>query len=1059
MHNARRYKMLKHPALTEAKVKNLIARIYPADVYPENIPVDVEIHEVKGEPITYQEAVKRKYKPLAKGQEWGSLWDTVWFKVKGKVPAKWKGSEVVARISFNYIFREGFSCEGLIWMDGKPVTAINMNRDDIPITRKASGSESFEFYVEVGANPMGECTFNGRLLAPDYNSAPQYKITEAVLSIYNREANDIYSMLNFALETMKALPEGQRKGRLLYALNDAVNVLEPGDMKSLRKAIDLVMPELKRKNGDTVHKISATGHAHIDTAWLWPLRETVRKCSRTFSTALKYMDEYPEYVFSCSQAVQYAWMKKNYPDIFKGIKEKTKRGQWEPVGSMWVEPDCNISSGESLVRQIFYGKKFFREELGVDTKDLWLPDVFGYSAALPQILKKSGIDVFTTIKISWNQFNKFPYHTFFWKGIDGTEIFSHFPPCSNYNGFTEPWELLKAANEFKENDRCNRSLYMYGWGDGGGGPTRKQIEWGLLSKDVEGLPQVTLEPSSEFFKKAQKDAKDLPEWVGELYLELHRGTYTTQARTKRANRKNELNLRNAEFLDALSFIKGTKNSTELIPSPEFAIYEAPDESRGKSPRAKHAEALDRAWKMVLTNQFHDIIPGSSINWVYKDNLIDHEKVEALAKGVSASAISGIADEVSTKGIKNPMMLVNTLSFKRGEVIDINDRDSIYTEVPSMGYSVVDAKKLLNKLPEGLEPVMVSVKGGKTVITNGLLKITVDANGLISSIIDLEAGNREVLPKGAKGNLFQLHKDRPVNWDAWDVDVFYKETVTDITELKSFKVLYTSQLKTVVRIEREFSGSKLVQDMIVRAGTKRIDFVTDVDWNEQHKMLKVAFPVEALAPKAVCEIQFGHVERPTHYNTSWDMAKFEVCAHKYVDISEHGYGAALINDCKYGHDIHGNTMRLSLLRAPTAPDPEADRGKHKFTYSFLPHKGDFRAAGVISESYSLNIPVISMPLAENQSGKLPSSMSFFKIKDNPAMVIEAVKVSDDGKSVIVRLYESFGSRGSFTMESDIPFKSASLTNLLEEKQADLKLKDKAVSLEVKPFEIITISFQL
>src|SRR5581483_5244795 len=545
--------MHKHPRITETRIARTLDRIH-GQIFRQTAPLRLEAFEVGGEPIPAEQAFGQTFQPFTVGQSWGAAWGTTWFRVSGNIPAEGNGREVMALIDLGGLpnLSEGFTCEGLVWQEGVPTRAINVNRADVPLAKSARGGEEFLFYVEAAANPKApERGFSN--LPQRGDTTPLFQLRHAEIACLDREAWELFHDFKVALETMLAQPaETARRGQLLSALNEACNVFDENDRASFSRTRETLRDVLAKRNGDTAHQLSAIGHAHIDTAWLWPLRETIRKCARTFSTQLRYMEEYPGYVFGCSQPQQYAWMKAHYPAIYDGIKAAVKRGQWEPIGSMWVEADCNISSGESLIRQILHGKNFFRDEFGVETTDVWLPDVFGYAASMPQILRKAGVKYFITQKISWSQFNKFPHHTFLWEGIDGTRVFTHFPPAETYNGTFEPGQLVFNAQNFKEHDRATRSLYVYGFGDGGGGPTKQMLEIAKRVADLEGLPRVTLEKVSDFLPKAEADARDLPVWVGELYLELHRGTYTTQAHNKKGNRKSEFLLRDAEFFDAVA---------------------------------------------------------------------------------------------------------------------------------------------------------------------------------------------------------------------------------------------------------------------------------------------------------------------------------------------------------------------------------------------------------------------------------------------------------------------------------------------------------------------------
>jgi alpha-mannosidase len=1040
--------MLKHPDLTEGRIRATLARIQH-QIYTPKAPIDIAIWNVGGEPVAAEKALKARYAPFAVGEMWGPLWDTSWFRFRGQVPKSWKGREVVALVRLTSVGREGFTAEGMIYQDGIPIRAVNANRRDVAISTSAKGGERFEFFVEAAANGgTNEAGDTEGINLPEYNGKPRYRLEQAELACVNREAFDLYYDFKVAVEAMEVFPaDSQRRGELRYALNEAANLFSAEDPKTFAKVRAALKDVLAKRNGGTVHNLSSVGHAHIDTAWLWPLRETIRKCARTFSTALDYMDKYPEYVFACSQAQQYAWMKAYYPDIWNRIKKAVRRGQWEPVGSMWIETDCNLASGESLVRQILHGKRFFQQEFGYETKDVWIPDVFGYAASLPQIIRKSGNDYFLTQKISWNQFNKFPHHTFMWEGIDGTAVFTHFPPADTYNADTGPKELMGNSKNFREHDRATRSILLYGWGDGGGGPSIEMLEKARRVRDFDGLPKLTPEKALHFFEKATDDAKDLPVWVGELYLELHRGTYTTQAKNKRGNRKSEFLLRDAEFFDAVTFILDRKRKETAV-SPERAVYDVSwlDESRATPHRA----ALNRAWKLVLLNQFHDIIPGSSINWVYLDSARDYETVRQLGESVRDSALGSLAGLVDTRGISKPVLISNTLSIPRREVVDLPNGKPALVDVPATGYAVVDGATASTQKPQHAVSATVSSSG--ITLENGLVRVRINGKGQLASVYDLQAG-REALAGAA--NVFRLYEDIPNNWSAWDVDVFHKEKYEDLNGLEQLDLVENTPLRATVKVVRSFGKSRITQRIVLRAGSARVDFPTEVDWQENEKFLKVVFPVNIRAMNATYEIQYGHLERPTHTNTSWDLARFEVCAQKWADLSEPGFGVALLNDCKYGHDIHGNEMVLSLLRAPTAPDPIADRGQHEFTYALLPHSGDHLAGGVIEEAYALNVPLLVRE-TKPATGPLPAAQSFFQV-DHDKVIIEAVKLAEGEGAVIVRLYEAAGSRGTVTLKTSLPVQKAWLTDMLETNIKSLPLKNGRLQLDLKPFEIVTLKF--
>jgi alpha-mannosidase len=957
----------------------------------ESAPLQLSAQLVRGEPIPYADAVRGEFAPFAVGDKWGPPWSTTWFHVRGTVPAGWEGQQVVAVFDIGFEGRHtGFTCEALAWREGRPWRGVDPNHTWLPVDGR-----DVDFHLEASAMPTAVVTGPGD--APsmvELRTAPEpaFVFGQAELRIQDRDARRVAFDFQALYELALQLPEGSaRRAEITDALERFARSQDAGELTRA-----LAMPSRSE------HEITAVGHAHIDTAWLWPYRETRRKCARTFSTALALMAEYPDFRFACSQAAQYQWMKETYPHIFEGIRARVAAGQWEPVGSMWVEADCNLPSGEALARQFLHGKRFWQREFGVETRELWLPDVFGYPASLPQLIVESGGEYFLTQKLSWNDTNKPAHHTFIWEGIDGTGVFTHFPPADTYNGDFSPQEIVRSASDYKDAERSDRSLYLYGYGDGGGGPTPEMIESAHRLHDVDGAPRVELGHAAEFFRRAAEEAHDLTRWVGELYFELHRGTYTSQARTKKLNRRAEQALREAE---AWSVAAGEGYPTSV---------------------------LDSAWKRLLLNQFHDVLPGSSIDWVYEDAERDLESVVEVAGGITTTAQAKLAGE------GDGLVVFNVNSHARREVVEM-DGKPVLVAAPPCGWAVAGEDGA-----EHVEPVSVS---GRT-LENGLLRVSWDERGLLTSIFDKEAG-REVLSRGAAGNLFQLHDDNPRNWDAWDVDLEYKKSHQDLVELDSAEVEMAGPLRAAVRFTRSFGASRLEQRMVLDAASRVIRFETDVEWQEEHKFLKVAFPVDVHSPRATYEIQFGHVERPTHANTSWDVARFEVCAHRWADLGEAAYGVALLNDCKYGHDISGSVMRLSLLRAPTHPDPHADRGKHRFTYALMPHPGDFRAAGVIAAAEDLNAP-LRVVRGAGASG----ARSLLEV-DSPQVVVEAIKKAEDSDAIVIRLYESWGGRCATRLRTSLPATKAFLCDLLERDRAELPVRDGAINLELGPFKILTL----
>ncbi len=1028
--------MLKHPQLTLQRLERCLNHEIRPRLYQERTPLEVAVYQGQ-DPIPHAEAVRREFRPVPLGFRWGPAWSTAWFRLRGTIPAAFAGKEVVALIDT--------ASEALVWDGDSPGQGLDTNRDDYLLTESAAGGEPVELYVEAAGNhlfgisAMGAQDGLARIPEP-------FELRQAHLAWRDRDYWDLYHDFRVLLDLLKALPESDpRRAQLLYTLNESTNRLLTGEGPV--SARQVLAPALALPARASAHQVSAIGHSHIDVAWRWPLRETIRKCSRTFSTVLRYMERYPDYKFGQSQPQLYAFTKEHYPKLYERIKQAVAAGRWEPVGAMWVEADCNLSSGESLVRQVLHGKRFFMEEFGVETDVLYLPDVFGYSAALPQILKKARVNYFMTQKISWNQFNRFPHHTFLWQGIDGTRVFSHFLPADTYNSLYTPSELRLGESRFLDSDRAHRWLYLFGYGDGGGGPTQEMLEAAKRLKDLDGVPRVEQEFARDFFHKAEAEAKDLPVWVGELYLELHRGTYTTQAYNKKMNRRCELLLRDAEFFASLR-------------PGAFQNYPA--------------AALDRCWKLVLLNQFHDVIPGSSIGWVYEDSRRQYAEVEQTAEQIIGDALTELAAEVDTSGRDQPVIVWNSLSrahygtvqvpvgdqtpqsvvdpdgfrFPVQIVTEEGQRYALFVgEAPPYGYAVY------NFSDQPVEDVpRTGVTGTERSLENGLLRVELDDRGLLTSVLD-KRYDRQVLVPGQPANVLQLFDDRPNNWDAWDIDAFYAETGRDLTEVESIRVVETGPVRGAIEVVRRFGNSLVRQTIRLVAHSTRIDFVTEVDWHEQSKLLKVAFPVQINANQASFEIQYGHVQRPTHRNTSWDLARFEVVGHKWADLCEGDYGVALLNDCKYGHDVQGNTLRLSLLRAPNEPDPNADRGQHRFTYALYPHRGGVRFGGVVAEAYRLNVPLRATPVTSHP-GQRPPEHSFFTL-DSGDVFLEVIKRAEKEDALVLRLYEGHNTRGTVTLTTSLPVRQAFLTDLMEDPIQELPVEEGKIRIPVNPFEIVTL----
>ncbi|WP_217182149.1 glycoside hydrolase family 38 C-terminal domain-containing protein [Streptomyces sp. AC495_CC817] len=990
-------------------------RIKPA-LYAASVPFEVEAWQAPGEPVPFEEAAAASYAPFAMDTPWGPPWGTTWFRMRGQVPAEWAGRRVEAVIDLGFVGDwPGNQAEALVHLvDGTPLKAVNPLNQYVPIGNPVRGGESIDYLVEAASNPdiladnFSKITPLGDILTA--GDKPLYTFRRADIAVLDEEVFHLDLDLQVLRELMVHLGEHEpRRHEILHALDRAMDAVDLDDVSGSATAVrEILAPVLAKPAHASAHTISGVGHAHIDSAWLWPIRETKRKTSRTFSNVTALADEYEDFIFACSQAVQYEWVRDNYPQVWERIKKAVDKGQWVPVGGMWVESDGNLPGGEAIARQLVHGKRFFIEHFGIETKGVWLPDSFGYNASYPQLAKLAGNEWFLTQKISWNQTNRFPHHTFWWEGIDGTRIFTHFPPVDTYNARFSGEEMDRAVRNYQEKGAGTRSLAPFGWGDGGGGPTREIMERARRLADLEGSPKVVVEHPDEFFAKARAEYEDAPVWNGELYLELHRATYTSQARTKQGNRRSEHKLREAELWA----------TTAALHAPDYTYPH---------------EKLDRLWKTVLLHQFHDILPGSSIAWVHREAEAEYARVAKELEELTTEAVAALG--------AGDARVFNTSPRDRAEVIRTSAGTPAYVTVPANGSAPLTPA-------EPPHPVTVSGR----VLDNGLVRVEIAEDGTLASVRDLVA-DREVL--GDKGNLLRLHTDLPNYWDAWDVDKHYKNRYSDLLDPESITVVEADPLLGAIRVERTFGrGSRLTQTITLRAGSPRIDFETDIDWHEAEKFLKAGFPIDVRAAHSSAEIQFGHIQRPTHTNTSWEAARFEVSGHRWVHVGEPGYGVAVINDSTYGHDVSRTvredggtttTVRLSLVRAPRIPDPEADQGKHRFTYSLLPGAS---IEDAVAEGYALNLPL----RVADAAGAPEPVVSV----DGEGVTVEAVKLADDASGdVVVRIYESSGGRARGVLRTGFPLAGAQITDLLERPLAEAATDGDGVPVTLRPFEVQTL----
>ena len=983
-----------------------------------------------------------------------------WFRTVFTVPEEYDGKGLWLRIRTQIEeWDDAKNPQFLVFLNGEAVQGADMNHREVLLSEAATAGETVTVDLQA---------YSGTL-------HPEFRLMADVEEV-SEPVKDLYYDIQVPLWAMDRMDqEGKTAIDILTVLNDTISLLDLRDVfsddfyRSVEAARAYIAKALYEDlAGDDTVIATCIGHTHIDVAWWWTVAQSREKAARSFATVLELMDEYPEYRFMSSQPVLYTFVKERYPELYEEIKRRAAEGRWEPEGGMWLEADCNLTSGESLVRQFLYGKRFFQEEFGVDSRVLWLPDVFGYSGALPQIMKKCGIDYFMTTKLSWNQFNKVPDDTLLWEGIDGTKVLTHLISTlgvgqsvdrffTTYNGILHPDAIMGGWQRYQNKEMNHDILVAFGYGDGGGGPTREMLETGRrMEKGIRGIPKVRQESSLTYFtelSKRVKDSRRLHTWTGEFYFEYHRGTYTSMARNKRSNRKSELLLMDLELLAVLA------------------------EKRGA---AYPAEDLERLWKMVLLNQFHDILPGSSIKEVYEVTKREYEQVAEEGGRLlkeRKEAVAGAGDGVT---------VFNTLGFTRrsltvlpdgvtsltdkGEALPSQEigglRYSLTGEIPSKGYSVYGAVReadggTADEAAGGVVENSAAESGGDTpfsvlktadgfVITTPFANVDMAADGSFTSLLDLSE-NRQVWKAGEAGNRLRIYEDKPIYYDNWDIDVFYTEKYWDLDEPASIAVTSVGPLCLQITVNRSFMHSRMTQDIRFYAHSPRIDFNTWVDWKEHQYLLKAGFPVDVHTDEAAFDIQFGNVVRKTHTNTSWDRARFESCGHKWMDVSESGYGVSLLNDCKYGHSVREGCIELTLIKSGIEPNPDTDNEKHVFTYSLYPHQGTWREADTQKEAADLNQPLSAV------NGGIPGESYGFAGVKGDSVVLETVKRSEDGDGIILRLYESRNKRVNAKVSLSCAPVTVTECNLLEEpvdEAGGLMIDQDGFSFVIKPYEIKT-----
>ncbi len=960
--------------------------------------------------------------------------DHYWFRSRVTIPQDMAGKSVWLKIRTQIEeWDDGKNPQFLVFVNNEVVQGADMNHREVLLCKCAAGGEVLNIDIQA---------YTGTLHREFRFLANLYVLDEAI--------NKLYYDLLIPLQAFPRLgSDSKARLDLQTVLNDTINLL---DMRvpyseefyaSLEKAQAYVTEHLYRQMGGWDEVVATCiGHTHIDVAWWWTVAQTREKVVRSFATVLKLMEEFPSYKFMSSQPVLYYFLKQRYPELYEKIRQRVAEGRWEVEGGMWLEADCNLTSGESLVRQFLHGKRFFREEFGKDNKILWLPDVFGYSGALPQIMKRSGIDYFMTTKLSWNQINSIPNDTFIWRGIDGSEVLTHLittlgvgqdPKQSfftTYNGLLHPDAIMGAWERYRDKEINNDVLISYGYGDGGGGPTRQMLETSQrMEQGIRGIPKVRQETARVFFDQLNERVKDnrrLETWTGEFYFEYHRGTYTSMARNKRGNRRSENLMMDLELLGVLT---------------------------GDYPQ----EADTRLWRdVILLNQFHDIIPGSSIAEVYEVTKAEYEALETEVTGMLRERMDRLAGE--GRGVT----VFNTLGFDRDDVVCLGDlrasglkdeQGHVYPVQQTADGAVAYLKNLPAKGYKTLAPAEASVpcpfrRRDDRHLETPFYSIVLDENGHFTSIYD-KRYDRELVQAGKQANLIRIYEDKPIYYDNWDIDMFYTEKSWPVDDLVSMVWEEMGPVRATLALQYRCSLSTIWQKIHFYADTRRIDFETTVDWKLHQHLLKAEFPVDIHSDEATFEIQFGNVTRKVHTNTSWDRARFETCAHKWMDFSEGHYGVSLLNDCKYGHSVKDGVIGLTLLKSGVEPNPNADVEVHHFTYALYPHGEGWQEAGTVQEGYKLNQKAYAVAKGA------PGTVYSFARPEHRNVILETVKQAEDGQGVILRMYECENARTKTTLHVPARFTQAWVTDLMERIEEAAPLEDGKISLTFRPYEIKTI----
>ena len=991
------------------------------------------------EQLTTEDAARGHFAPIPEGFEWGRTWEYMWVRARVVIPEECAGQMVVMDLNLGgeatlFVNGQAFGTRRAEWID----TPHHYMVDNI-LTEEAVPGEVFELLFEVYAGhyyPGRDGCATGPVLPGSYQDPKQEGRRTAMghntFGVWQEDAYQLWLDVSTLQFLMEELPDTSlRAAKIAGGLEEYTRIVDfeqprEARLADYRKAREALAPLLAVHNGATMPHMSAVGNSHLDLAWLWPMQETERKTARTFAQQLRLLDKYPEYRYIQSQPAAYEMCRKRYPELYQHICEAVRKGQWIADGAMYVEPDTNMPSGEALIRQVLHGKRYYKDVFGLESRVLWLPDTFGYTAALPQILRKCGVDYLVTQKIFWsyNDADRFPYHYFHWVGMDGSRVTSFLPTSYTYR--TDPKEFCQIWKNRVQARDLDEFLVPFGYGDGGGGPCRDHIEYALRGRDLEGMPRVSMESPVEFFDRLESEGGPRNSWTGELYFSAHRGTFTSQAAIKRNNRRSECALHDMEFWGAAAMCRG-----------------------GSYPLSD----ADRLWKQLLLMQFHDILPGSSIARVYTEANAAHEALQNEAN----TCADGFRKQQVQPG--KGLTLFNSLGFARMEVIDLPEEFAQGVQTLEGEPVPVDGRKALVTIPAagwvsivpGEEQAAPAAKAaltdGGAVLENGCVRVVIDRLGRIVSYRTAEGRELAAAPM----NELHLYKDVPRLFDAWDIDSNYVEQEIPLEGEAELAVECAEGLCAAIRVRRSIGNSAFEQVIRLNAHESTVTFDTTVDWHELHRLLKVSFPTTVFAENALHEMQFGCVERPTHRSRRYDQDRYEVCNHRYTALTDQGHGCAVLNDCKYGVSAEGSAISLTLLRAPAAPEMQADNGLHHITYAFEAWEGAFKDAPVVRDGLRLNYPVAAA------AGTAPSQ-SLFTV-DMGNIILDTVKPAEDGSGdLILRLYESKKCDTAFTLNTSLPVKSAALCDMLEQPEQELT-PGNSLQLHAGPFEVVTLRLKV